>query len=77
MSGSAANADEQLSFEAARAALEQVVRTLESGTPTLEEALALWERGEVLAGVCERWLDGAQARLDTAEDTEVGAADTD
>ena len=33
---------------------------------TLEESLALWERGEKLADVCQRWLDGARERLDAA-----------
>lgn len=55
-----------LGYEAARAELEEVVRRLESGGVTLEESLALWERGEVLATVCRDWLDGAQARLDAS-----------
>lgn len=54
----------QLSYEQARDALIDVVRRLESGAETLEESLALWERGEALAGHCEQWLAGAQARLD-------------
>lgn len=57
---------EPLGYEAARAELEDVVRKLESGGATLEESLALWERGETLATVCRTWLDGAQARLDAA-----------
>lgn len=55
---------EDLSYEAARAELEDVVRRLEAGGLTLEESLALWERGEALAVVCEQWLAGARARLD-------------
>jgi len=39
------------------------VRKLEAGGTTLEESLALWERGEHLAAVCQQWLDGARARL--------------
>ena len=58
--------DEDLSYEEARAELARVVERLESGGGTLEESLALWERGEKLAEVCQRWLDGARARLDTA-----------
>jgi exodeoxyribonuclease VII small subunit len=54
------------SFEAARAELEAVVHRLEGGDCTLEEALALWERGEELARICQEWLDGAKARLDAA-----------
>jgi exodeoxyribonuclease VII small subunit len=56
-----------LSYEQARAELEQIVVTLERGSPTLEESLALWQRGEELADVCARWLDGAQARLEQAQ----------
>lgn len=52
------------SYEAAREELIDVVRRLETGGSTLEESLALWERGEVLAGICQDWLDGARARLD-------------
>ena len=41
---------------------------LEAGGTTLEESLALWERGEELAKVCQEWLDGARKRLDEAMD---------
>lgn len=43
-----------------------MVRRLEAGNATLEESIALWERGEELARVCQEWLDGARARLDAA-----------
>ena len=52
------------SYEQARDELVEVVRKLEAGGVTLEESLALWERGEHLAGVCQTWLDGARARLE-------------
>lgn len=52
------------SYEAAREELVEVVRRLEAGGTTLEESLALWERGEHLARVCQDWLDGARQRLD-------------
>ncbi|HWD61220.1 MAG TPA: exodeoxyribonuclease VII small subunit [Humibacter sp.] len=55
-----------LSYEQARDELVGVVSRLEQGTPTLEESLALWERGEALARRCEEWLIGAKARLDAA-----------
>jgi len=54
----------ELSYEQARDELVEVVRRLEEGGTTLEESLALWERGEQLARVCERWLEGARARLE-------------
>ncbi|MEV0002421.1 exodeoxyribonuclease VII small subunit [Micromonospora sp. NPDC050980] len=61
-----ATENEQLSYEQARAELASVVERLEAGGTSLEESLALWERGEQLAGVCQRWLDGARARIDAA-----------
>ncbi|RYB95030.1 exodeoxyribonuclease VII small subunit [Nocardioides oleivorans] len=57
-------------YEEAREELIEVVRTLEAGGTTLEESLALWERGEALAKVCQQWLDGARKRLDEAMDAE-------
>lgn len=54
----------ELSYEQARAELASVVEKLEAGGCTLEQALALWERGEALAEVCQQRLDGARARLD-------------
>ncbi|MFJ5729490.1 exodeoxyribonuclease VII small subunit [Streptomyces paradoxus] len=57
---------EALGYEQARDELIEVVRRLEAGGTTLEESLALWERGEELAKVCRRWLEGARARLDAA-----------
>ena len=59
-------ADDSLSYEQARDELVEVVRALESGGITLEESLALWERGERLAQICQGWLDGARARLERA-----------
>ena len=54
------------SYEQAREELAEVVRRLEAGGATLEESLALWERGEQLARACQAWLDGARTRLDAA-----------
>ncbi|MET9623710.1 MULTISPECIES: exodeoxyribonuclease VII small subunit [unclassified Streptomyces] len=55
-----------LGYEQARDELIEVVRRLEAGGTSLEESLALWERGEELAKVCRRWLEGARARLDAS-----------
>lgn len=52
------------SYEQARDELAQVVARLEAGGLTLEDSLALWERGEELARVCETWLDAARVRVD-------------
>ncbi|MFF2007930.1 exodeoxyribonuclease VII small subunit [Streptomyces sp. NPDC058195] len=62
----AAGATGTLGYEQARDELIEVVRRLEAGGTTLEESLALWERGEELAQVCRHWLEGARARLDAA-----------
>jgi exodeoxyribonuclease VII small subunit len=66
--------EQRPSYEEAREELVEVVRRLESGGTDLEESLALWERGEKLAQICQEWLDGAKRRLEAAIDTqdEVG-----
>jgi exodeoxyribonuclease VII small subunit len=63
----------ELSYEQARAELREIVAQLESGGQPLEESLALWQRGEELAGICQRWLQGARSRLDEA----IAANDAD
>ncbi len=57
----------ELTNEQARAELAAVVERLEAGGATLEESLSLWERGEELAAVCQRWLDAARERLADAQ----------
>lgn len=66
-----APAVDSLSYEQARDELIRVVSVLEQGASTLEESLALWERGEALASRCEEWLIGAKARLDAARGAAV------
>ncbi|GAA2110874.1 exodeoxyribonuclease VII small subunit [Microlunatus panaciterrae] len=58
--------DEELTYEQAREELIMVVQRLESGGAPLEESLALWERGEKLAAICQQWLDGAKAKIEAA-----------
>lgn len=67
----------QLSYEQARDELVRVVNELEQGSSTLEQSLALWERGEALARRCEEWLIGAKARLDAARSTAAGTTLSD
>ena len=55
-----------LSYEQAREELVSVVSQLEAGGVSLEQSLALWERGEALADRCEDWLEGAKRRLAAA-----------
>jgi exodeoxyribonuclease VII small subunit len=66
-SAEAAAARPEISYEQAREELVEVVRKLEAGGTTLEESLALWERGEELASTCQQWLDGARKRLAEAQ----------
>ena len=63
-------ADKNISYEAARDELAQVVSSLETGGATLEDSLKLWERGEELAKICQEWLDGAKAKLDSVKPSE-------
>lgn len=63
---------DQLSYEQAREELLQLVSRMEAGATSLEESIALWERGEALADRCEAWLDGARARLDAARNSQRG-----
>ena len=58
--------DQSLSYEQARDELVALVQRLESGGAPLDESLALWERGEELAAICQSWLDGAKARIEAA-----------
>jgi exodeoxyribonuclease VII small subunit len=58
-----AAATPEIGYEAARDELIDVVKRLEGGGLTLEESIALWERGEALATICQTWLEGARARL--------------
>ena len=52
-----------LSFEDALAALEAIVRGLESGQQKLEDAIAAYERGAALKKHCEEKLAQAEARV--------------
>ncbi len=52
-----------LTFEQAYAQLEEVVARLESGDLTLDESVALYERGQRLARLCGEKLDAAELRV--------------
>ena len=64
-------------YEDAREELVAVVSQLEAGGTTLEESLALWERGERLARICQQWLDGARERLDAVVAADEADQDDD
>ena len=55
---------EPSTFEEAQAELEQIVTRLEQGQASLDEALALWERGEELYAFCRAKLDAAQGKVE-------------
>lgn len=68
-------------YEQARDELARVVAALEAGGLSLEDSLALWERGETLARLCERHLAGARERVETVlaqaeQDDPAGRDDT-
>jgi exodeoxyribonuclease VII small subunit len=54
----------QPTYEQARDELTKIVAKLEAGGTSLEDAIALWERGEELARICNEWLDAAKERLE-------------
>jgi exodeoxyribonuclease VII small subunit len=60
----------ELSYGQARDELQKIVAALEAGNTGLEESLKLWERGEELAAICQEWLDGARAKLESAKKIE-------
>lgn len=61
-------------FEEAQRELETIVERLERGEASLDEAIALWERGEQLLRFCLERLDTAQGRIEElAQRTEAGA----
>ena len=75
MTKSQPNPTTPLSYESARDELGVVVQQLEAGGLTLEQSLALWERGEELAATCQGWLDTARTRMlapdDSASNVEI------
>ncbi len=66
----------ELNYEEARDQLVDIVRKLEAGSVPLSESMALWERGEELAKICQTWLDGAKAKIESAR-TQRPASATD
>lgn len=55
---------DKLSFEAALAELEGIVRSLESGQTSLEDSIAAYERGTALKKHCEQRLQDARLRVE-------------
>jgi len=61
---------EELSYEAARDELIDIVARLEAGAASLDESMSLWERGESLARRCESLLAGAEETIAKATGSE-------
>jgi exodeoxyribonuclease VII small subunit len=54
----------ELSYEAAKSQLDEIVARLEDKDLPLDDMVMLWEQGEKLAAICEERLAGAKARLE-------------
>ena len=66
-------AAEKMSFEQSMTRLEEVVRTLESGSATLDESLKLYEEGIALVRACSTKLDEAENKIRLLNVTQDGA----
>jgi len=67
--------DQTPSYEEARDELAAIVSQLESGNVPLSESMALWEKGEKLADICQLLLDGASAKLTARESSDASSGD--
>ncbi|KPF64150.1 exodeoxyribonuclease VII small subunit [alpha proteobacterium AAP81b] len=63
-----------LSFEAALARLEAIVRQLESGDASLEDSITLYNEGQALKAHCEAKLETASARIEAIQANAAGEA---
>ncbi len=59
--------DDDLTFEAAYARLEEVLSHLQIGNMTLDESLAAYEEGMALAAHCQALLDAAELRIEALD----------
>ena len=64
--------DENMTFEAAMARLEEIVRALEGGDTPLDASLSLYEEGVALVRLCNARLDHAQQRVKLLSVSEDG-----
>jgi exodeoxyribonuclease VII small subunit len=60
--------NESPTFEEAQRELERIVSQLESGRASLEDAVALWERGDELYRYCLERLDSAEGKIEELGD---------
>ena len=68
---------EQLTYETALSHLELIVRALETEGSTLQEALALFERGQVLMQHCVNLLDQAELRVQQITEPTISTKNPD
>jgi exodeoxyribonuclease VII small subunit len=69
--------DTNLSFEDAYAQLEDIAAQLEAGDLSLDDSVALYERGQALARLCGKLLDAAELRIQQIDDAgELGPLET-
>lgn len=69
---SAKKAIEDMSFEEALSALEQVVARLESGETALEDSIDLYTRGQALKAHCDARLSAAETKIEQLTVTKDG-----
>lgn len=69
------SAEKATSYEEAREELMKVVAQLESGGSSLADSMALWQRGEKLAEICQHFLDGAKEQVARARAADEQPAD--
>lgn len=70
-------AKDELSYEAAKSQLDEVVVLLENKDIALDDMVKLWEQGEKLAAICEEKLAGAKSRLEALRPTNKSEEDQD
>ncbi len=63
---------ETMTFEAAMARLEEIVRMLESGNAPLDTSLSLFEEGVALVKLCSSKLDTAEQKVKILTDAGDG-----
>jgi len=61
-------AQQEMSFEAAMAEIEQIVADMEAGKLSLEDSLAAYKRGAELLSFCRARLEDAQQQVRVLED---------
>jgi exodeoxyribonuclease VII small subunit len=73
MQKSSSQTDQDLNFEDALKALEDIVHKLESGEAPLDESIIMYERGNALRIICQTRLDAARSRIEAITISSDGA----